>query len=371
MNQSPLKLRKNGEETLIECQGDWTLDQARLIEKELRRLPLPETPRCRIDFGKVQRFDSAGILLLLELRERMKKAGKACEITGLDEKKEKMLHLIERGYGEEPLPKRREGLLWRIGKATVEELKVVRDFFHFLGELSVSFLRLLFKPSNFRMRETVYHIQHSGVNALFIIGLTSFLVGLVIAYESLVQLVQFGADIYVVDGIGIAITRELGPMITAIVIAGRSASSYAAEIGTMKITEEIAAMQTLGFDPFYFLVIPRIVAMMIALPLLIFFSDVIGILGGMIATKVQVDLSFTFFIERLQEVLAAKHYILGIVKGPFFALIIAATGCFHGFRVTGDTESIGIETTASVVHAIFFVIACDALFAVIYTQLGY
>jgi phospholipid/cholesterol/gamma-HCH transport system permease protein len=371
MNQNPLRLQKNGEETLIECQGEWTLYQAHLIEKEIRRLSAPDTPRCRIDFHRVQKFDSAGILLLLELRERMKRAGKACEITGLSEKQRKMLRLLERGYGEEPLPKRHEGLLWRIGKTTVDELRVILDFFHFLGELSASFLRLFLKPSNFRFRETVYHIEHSGVDALFIIGLTSFLVGLVIAYESLVQLVQFGADVYVVDGIGIAITRELGPMITAIVIAGRSASAYAAEIGTMKITEEIAAMRTLGFDPFYFLVIPRIVAMMIALPLLIFFSDVIGILGGMIATKVQVDLSFSFFLERLQEVLAAKHYILGIIKGPFFALIIAATGCFHGFRVTGDTESIGIETTASVVHAIFFVIACDALFAVVYTQLGY
>ncbi|WP_292654358.1 MlaE family lipid ABC transporter permease subunit [Nitratifractor sp.] len=371
MNPSPLEVRKNGQETTIYCSGEWILDEARRIEKEITQLTPPQTTRCFIDFHEVTKFDSAGILLLLQLREAMKKAGHPCEIIGLDEKQSKMLRLIERGYGEEPLPKRRETLLWRIGKATLDELGVMRDFFHFLGELSIRTLGLFVNPSNFRIRETVYHIEHSGVDALFIIGLTAFLVGLVIAYESLVQLMQFGADIYVVDGIGIAITRELGPMITAIVIAGRSASAYAAEIGTMKITEEISAMRTMGFDPFYFLIIPRILALMIALPLLIFFSDITGILGGMIATKAQVDISFSFFINRLQEVLAAKHYILGIVKGPFFALIIAATGCFHGFRVTGDTESIGIETTASVVHAIFFVIACDALFAVIYTQLGY
>ncbi len=362
---------KNGKELLIECQGDWSLNEAREIEKDIQRILELELEKCHIDFSKVANFDSAGILLLLELREGLKRKNIECQIGGLTDKQIKILDLLKRGYGEEPLPKRKEGLLWQIGKATIDELRLGRDFFHFLGKLFTGFIRLFRHPHNFRVKEMIYHIEHSGLNALFIIGLTSFLVGLVIAYESLVQLVQFGADIYVVDGIGIAVTRELGPMITAIVIAGRSASAYAAEIGTMKITEEIAAMQTMGFDPFYFLVIPRIVAMVIAFPLLIFFSDIIGILGGMIATKAQVDLSFTFFLQRLQEVLELKNYILCIIKGPFFALIIAAIGCFHGFRVSKDTESIGIETTASVVHAIFFVIACDALFAIIYTQLGY
>jgi len=371
MNPQALEVQKSGDRITIVCRGEWTLYQSDRIEKAMRSLSLPRNIHCIIDFHDVNTFDSAGVLLLLNLKESLRQRGNSCEVTGLNEKQEKMLRLIEHGYGEEPLPRRREGLFYRIGKATLEELNTVRYFLHFLGELSASFARLLAKPKNFRFRETVYHIEQSGFNALFIIGLTSFLVGLVIAYESLVQLVQFGADIFVVDGIGIAITRELGPMITAIVIAGRSASSYTAEIGTMKITEEISAMRTMGFDPFFFLVIPRIIALVIALPLLIFFSDIMGILGGMIATKAQVDISYTFFIERLQEVLEAKHYILGIIKGPFFALIIAATGCFHGFRVTGDTESIGIETTASVVHAIFFVIACDALFAVVFTQLGY
>ncbi len=371
MKPQALELRRSSHTVTILCRGEWSLYRSGEIEKQIRSTELPPRSYYILDFHEVDEFDSAGILLLLDLCERIKKMGNDCELQGLNVKQSKMLRLLEKGYAEEPLPRRREGFFYRIGKATIDELGVVRDFFHFLGELFASFMRLLFKPSNFRLRETVYHIEQSGFNALFIIGLTSILVGLVIAYESLVQLVQFGADIFVVDGIGIAITRELGPMITAIVIAGRSASSYTAEIGTMKITEEISAMRTMGFDPFFFLVIPRIVALVIAMPLLIFFSDIMGILGGMVATKAQVDISYSFFLQRLQEVLAAKHYILGIIKGPFFALIIAATGCFHGFRVTGDTESIGIETTASVVHAIFFVIACDALFAILYTQLGY
>ncbi|WP_457607852.1 MlaE family lipid ABC transporter permease subunit [Nitratifractor sp.] len=366
-----MEVRKNGNEIIISCLGDWTVYRSHLLEKELRKIRIEGERSCVVDFHGVKQFDSAGILLLLELMDLLHKRGNRCTLEGVSEKQRKMMQLLQRGYSKKPLPRRETGLLHRIGKSAVEEYRTLLAFLRFFGELSVSFFRLFLQPKNFRFKETVYHIEHSGLDALFIIGLTSFLVGLVIAYESLVQLSQFGADIYVVDGIGIAITRELGPMITAIVIAGRSASSYAAEIGTMKITEEIAAMRTMGFDPFFFLVIPRILALIIALPLLIFFSDIIGILGGMIASKFQVDISFSFFIQRLQEVLDAKHYILGLVKAPFFAFIIAATGCFHGFRVTGNTESIGIETTASVVHAIFFVIACDALFAVIFTQLGY
>ncbi len=371
MKERYLRIDRQGQTYRIQCEGEWTLYRTDRIDRSLRKLKLPGCRNCTVDFSGVREFDSAGMLLLQELEERLKSMECPYEIRGLDEKQRKILELLRHSDLRSPLPKRREHLLYRIGRATVAELSVVRDFFTFVGELSAAFLRLLAHPANFRFRETVYHIEKSGFDALFIIALTSILVGLVIAYQSLVQLSQFGADIYVVDAIGIAITRELGPMITAIVIAGRSASSYAAEIGTMKLTEEINAMRTMGFDPFYFLVIPRIVALIVAMPLVIFFADITGILGGMIATKAQVDLSFSFFLQRLQEVLSAKHYILGIVKGPFFAVIIAATGCFHGFRVTNDTESIGIETTASVVHAIFFVIACDALFSVIFTELGW
>ena len=159
--------------------------------------------------------------------------------------------------------------------------------------------------------------------------MTSFLVGMVIAYQGAVQLAKFGADIFIVDTVAISITRELGPMITAIVIAGRSGSAYTAEIGAMKITEETAAMRTMGCDPFVFLVLPRIYALMIALPLLIFFSDIIGIFGGMVASQMQLGISSTQFIDRLYEVLDVKHYILGMIKGPVFAFLIAAVGAFR------------------------------------------
>ena len=193
---------------------------------------------------------------------------------------------------------------------------------------------------------------------------------MVISYQGSVQLAKFGADIFIVDTVAISITRELGPMITAIVIAGRSGSAYTAEIGAMKITEEISAMRTMGFDPYAFLVLPRIFALMIALPLLIFFSDLMGIFGGMVAALMALDISMIQFTDRLYEVLEVKHYLLGMIKGPVFAFIIAGIGCFRGFQVSDNTEGIGLLTTASVVNSIFLVIAFDALFSVVYSEFG-
>ena len=193
---------------------------------------------------------------------------------------------------------------------------------------------------------------------------------MVISYQSAVELAKFGADVFIVDLAGISITRELAPLITAIVVAGRSGSAYTAQIGAMKITEEISAMRTMGFDPYYFLVLPRMLALMISLPLLIFFADIVGIMGSMFAASLELNISYSQFIDRLREVLEAKHFWIGIIKGPFFAILIATIGCFRGMQVTDDTESIGYQTTASVVNSIFFVIACDALFSVILTEWG-
>jgi len=185
-----------------------------------------------------------------------------------------------------------------------------------------------------------------------------------------VQLEKYGANIFIVDMIGISIPRELAPLITAIIVAGRTGSSYTAQIGVMKITEEIDAMKTMGFEIYRFIVLPRIFALIVALPLLIFFADIIGIYAGMIIAKSQLGINPTQFMERLQSAVDVRHYLVGLVKAPFFAFIIAAIGCFRGFEVAGNTESIGRYTTMSVVNAIFLVVAVDALFSVIFTELG-
>jgi len=345
--------------------GKWTLESVRQIEIQLRNIPCDQ--KIIWDFSEVSDFDSAGILLFIEYYRRFGQET-SVEVTGYTQNQKDLYTLLKKSDQDVVVPAKKS-FLETIGKDTLEIYEDIKDFITFLGHLFSAIGHMFLNPKDIRFKEMVYHIHQSGFNALIIIGLTAFLVGMVIAYQGSVQLAKFGADIFIVDTVAISITRELGPMITAIVIAGRSGSAYTAEIGAMKITEEIAAMRTMGFDPYYFLVLPRIFALMIALPLLIFFADLMGILGGMVAAKMQLGISMTVFVDRLYEVLEVKHYILGMIKGPVFAFIIASIGCFRGFQVSDNTESIGLQTTASVVNAIFLVIACDALFSVIFTEL--
>jgi phospholipid/cholesterol/gamma-HCH transport system permease protein len=202
------------------------------------------------------------------------------------------------------------------------------------------------------------------------VGLTAFLVGLVVAYQGAAQLQKFGANIFIVEMVAISVFRELAPMITAIVIAGRSASAYTAEIGTMKITEEIDAMRTMGFEPVRFIVLPRIIALMIAMPLIVFFADMVGLFGGMLIAQFHLDISMTEFLDRLHAEVPLKHILIGLIKAPLFGLVIALIGCYRGFQVEGSTDSIGRYTTVSVVNAIFWVIAINALISVILTEIG-
>ena len=365
MNEEFITYEKHQQHIKLVSKGDWTLKSLPKIRKQLSKIPFDK--KMIWDLSEVEDFDSAGILLFTEYYELFSKKN-SVELTGYTKNQKDMYDLLKQSSQEIESPKK-EGFVENIGKNSLEVYNDIKDFIAFLGELFSTLLHTLLHPKNIRLKEVVYHIHKSGFNALVIIGLTSFLVGMVIAYQGAVQLAKFGADIFIVDTVGISVVRELGPLITAIVIAGRSGSAYTAEIGAMKITEEIAAMRTMGFDPYSFLVLPRIFALMIALPLLIFFSDIMGIYGGMVASGMQLNISFTQFIDRLYEVLEVKHYVLGMIKGPVFAFIIAAVGCFRGLQVSENTESIGLHTTASVVNSIFFVIAFDALFSVIYTEL--
>jgi len=346
--------------------GEWTLNT--VVEIEKRLLEVPCDKKIIWDVSGISDFDSAGVLLFIEHLKRFQDKAEI-EVLGYTDKQKEMYDLLNRDIQEIVSPKKK-GTLENLGKRSLEVYNDIKEFITFIGHLFYTMYHVLLHPKEMRFKEMVYHIHQSGFNALIIIALTSFLVGMVISYQGSVQLAKFGADIFIVDTVAISITRELGPMITAIVIAGRSGSAYTAEIGAMKITEEISAMRTMGFDPYTFLVLPRIFALMIALPLLIFFADIIGIVGGMVASNMQLGISMTVFVERVYEVLEVKHYLLGMMKGPVFAFLIAAIGCFRGFQVAHKTESIGLHTTASVVNSIFLVIAFDALFSVIFTELG-
>ena len=365
MDEELIKYEKDQQQITLFSQGEWTLKSVPQIEKKLTQIP--SAKKIIWDLSAVSDFDSAGVLLFIEYFEQFKKNA-SVEVIGYSSAQKEMYNLIK-AHTIEKIPVRSSNYFEDVGKKTENVFKDIKDFITFLGQLFSTIFHMLLNPRTMRIKEMVYHIHHSGFNALLIIGLTSFLVGMVIAYQGAVQLAKFGADIFIVDTVGISIVRELGPMITAIVIAGRSGSAYTAEIGAMKITEEISAMRTMGFDPYNFLVLPRVFALMIALPLLIFFSDVMGIFGGMVAAQMQLNISMAQFVDRLNEVLEVKHYILGMIKGPVFAFIIASVGCFRGFQVSDNTESLGLHTTASVVNSIFLVIAFDALFSVIFTEL--
>jgi phospholipid/cholesterol/gamma-HCH transport system permease protein len=366
MKPAHIIIEEHSDHLGLSAVGDWSLLSVNDIEEAL--CDIPQSKKIRWDLSGITSFDSAGVLLFIDYFERFSKEAEV-EVTGYTEKQKKMFDLLNKTNQEIAVPIRK-GFIENVGRTTVEVYEDIKDFITFLGHLFFAMFHLLLSPKDIRIKEIVYHIHQSGLNALVIIGLTSFLVGMVIAYQGAVQLAKFGADIFIIDTVAISITRELGPMITAIVIAGRSGSAYTAEIGAMKITEEIAAMRTMGFDPYYFLVLPRVFAMMIVLPLLIFFADIVGIFGGMVAAALELGISMSQFIERLQEVLEVKHYLLGMIKGPVFAFLIASIGCFRGFQVSDNTESVGLQTTASVVNAIFLVIAFDALFSIVFTEFG-
>ncbi|MEA1867675.1 MAG: MlaE family lipid ABC transporter permease subunit, partial [Thermodesulfobacteriota bacterium] len=327
------------------------------------------------DVSDVGRVDSAGMMLFIHYYDLLKSNNCSIEVIGAKDEHEKMYQLLREYAPGHPVvgPAFSSHFLRifnGIGKTSVTFVMDIGAFLSFVGENFVIFLISLFNPLSIRFGAIVKNIEDAGVRAMPIVALTSFLIGIVVAYQAAVQLEKFGAHIFIVDMIGISVTRELAPLITAIVVAGRTGSSYTAQLGVMKITEEIDAMRTMGFDPHRFLVLPRIMALMIALPLMIFFADIVGIFGGMFISHVHLHLSYAEFLHRLQTVLEMKHVWIGIGKGPFFAWLIAAVGCFRGFQVSKSTESIGRYTTISVVNAIFLVIACDALFSVILTELG-
>ena len=215
----------------------------------------------------------------------------------------------------------------------------------------------------------LYNIRSAGFDALPIVGLLSFLLGIVVAYQGADQLRQYGANIFVADLVGLSMLREFAPLITAIIIAGRSGSAYAAQIGTMAVTEEIDAMRTLGIAPLDLLVLPKIIALVIALPLLTVFADVLGVFGGMIMARAQLGVGFGEFLDRFVKAVSITAYLVGICKAPVFAAIIAVVGCFQGFRTKGGADSVGRQTTRSVVQSIFLVIVADALFSIAFSAL--
>ena len=355
---------------LLRFSGEINLHDISRYEKKLSAFDSSAFTHLSIDLSDVPYLDTAAAIFLYNIKHSFPHA----TITQICENDNILatLHLVEenmRSYRPHK-DEKKSSFSERVGKIFYEYYSGFIAFIEFFGRLFTSNLRLFTSWRYIRFKEIAFEINESAIKALGIVALTSFLIGLVIAYQSAYQLKLYGANIYIVDMLGISIFRELAPVITAIVIAGRSGSAFTAQIGSMKITQELDAMRTMGFEPFAFLVLPRIIALMITMPILIFVADIMAIFGGMIVANVDLSISPELFIDRLSRVVAAKHFFVGIFKGPFFAFLIATIGIYRGFAVKDDTQSIGFNTTKSVVEAIFAVIVCDALFSIAFTNLG-
>ncbi len=268
-----------------------------------------------------------------------------------------------------PSSKLPDGLLAATGRATLEALREVQAMLAFLGECALALATCVTHPARLRWRPILFNIRSAGVDALPIVAVLSFLLGIVVAYQAADQLRRYGANIFVADLVGLSMLREFAPLITAIIIAGRSGSAYAAQIGTMAVTEEIDAMRTIGIVPMEMLVLPKLIALVIALPLLTVFADVLGVWGGMVMARAQLGVGFADFLDRFAKAVSITSYLTGIGKAPVFAAIIALVGCYQGLRTHGGADSVGRQTTRSVVQGIFLVIVADALFSVAFSLL--
>jgi len=268
-----------------------------------------------------------------------------------------------------PQPPPRRGLFERVGRDTVAAAGQALALLAFVGEVTMAALGTLAHPQRMRWRTMLHHIQRGGFDALPIIGLMSFLIGVVVAYQGADQLRNYGANIFVVDLVGHAMLREFAPLMSAIIVAGRSGSAFAAQIGTMVVNEEIDAMRTLAIDPLELLVLPKLLALAVALPLLTVFADITGVFGGMVMAASQLGIGFPEFLDRFGREMQGSTLLVGIGKSLVFAVIIVLIGCFQGFRTRGSADSVGRQTTLSVVQAIFMVIVADALFSVVFNWL--
>ena len=260
-------------------------------------------------------------------------------------------------------------LIERVGNVTVEIFNQLVEMLSFVGETAIAIAKSIMQPKRIRWRPILFNIRTAGFDALPIVGLLTFLLGVVVAYQGAAQLRQYGANIFVADLIGLSMLREFAPLITAIIIAGRSGSAYAAQIGTMAVTEEIDAMRTLGISPQEMLVLPKLIALVVALPLLTVFADMLGVFGGMLMARQQLDVGFIEFLDRFVKAVSPTTFMIGVGKAPVFAVIIAIVGCFQGFKTKGGADSVGRQTTRSVVQSIFLVIVADALFSIAFSML--
>ncbi len=345
-------------------QGDWVFRNSAEIADEIDALT--QTPD-RIDATGIGIIDTSGAFLLTQLSQTHGQ-------IQLTADKQTFMEFLHKTAPQENLAQkpRRAWLprfMTRIGRGTMDGLALTKELMTFVGAVSVHLGQNIAKPRNFRMNAIVHQIELTGVNALPIVSLLAILISMVIFYQGAMQLQRFGADIFTIDLTVISLLREMAVLVTAIIVAGRSGSAFAAEIGVMKLREEIDAMRTMGLHPIEVLVIPRVIALLITLPLLTFIADMVGLIGGSVMAMTMLDIPLHQYIDRVDMVAKPTMFFVGMIKAPVFAFIIAIIGTYHGMAVSGSAEEVGKRTTIAVVQSIFLVIMADALFSILFAQM--
>ena len=376
MGDMLLEGKAQGGQLKLAGSGAWTAQNARaleaLIDGETARAG--KLRQVDIDMRQVERLDTFGAWLLERLVRSFSARGCQTNVTGL---REDYRALIDELHAVKPekVPPHSNGqalayALGSIGQSIAAVGQSFTDFVNMLGALSVVILRVASRPHTFRLTSLVHQLDNVAWRAVPIILLITFLIGCIIAQQGLFHFRKFGADIYVVDMVGILVLRELGVLIVAIMVAGRSGSAYTAELGSMKMREEIDALHTMGFDPIEVLVLPRIVALIIAVPILTFLGSMAALYGGGLVCWLYGGIDPDVFLQRLKEAITLDHFKVGMIKAPFMALIVGVVACVEGLAVKGSAESLGLQTTASVVESIFLVIVLDGLFAIFFASIG-
>jgi phospholipid/cholesterol/gamma-HCH transport system permease protein len=352
----------------LQVTGDWILAHHGALKKQVAAWKQRQEAGPEVDLSGLAAVDTAGAALLVELigAERLKRIGDlAPELPGA---KQALLQTVAEAMASPLTPTHARvspliSFLAQTGKHVEDLWQQQRMLLSFIGLTLATLAATLPRPRRWRITSMVAHIQQTGLDAILIVSLLTFLIGAVVAFLGATVLVDFGATIYTVHLIAYAFLREFGVMLAAVLLAGRTASAFAAQIGSMKSNEEIDAIRTLGLSPVELLVLPRVLAMMVSLPILSFIGTMTGILGGAVVCALMLDISSTQFLAVFQRDITLRHFFIGLAKAPVFAFVIAVIGCLEGFKVTGSAQSLGEHTTSSVVQSIFMVILLDAIAA--------
>jgi phospholipid/cholesterol/gamma-HCH transport system permease protein len=365
--------RRDGDLLRVAAGGRWVLGEARRLDHALRGLAVEGCRRAEIDYGAVDRLDTIGAWLLLRTRRELEARHLAVAVVNVPEALLPLVRTIDHDCTAPPvtLPYH-QTLLWfldRVGRSVVEMGRWGYELLGFFGGVSYETMATIVQPRRLRWAALINQIEETGLNALPILGLLSFLIGVVFAFQGADQLRRFGAEVFTVNLLAISILREIGGLMAAIIVAGRSGSAFTAQIGTMKVNEEIDALETLGLNTVEVLVLPRVIGLILALPLLTFYANVMGLTGGAIMSYFDLGITLPAFLRQLRGALGDWTFWVGIIKAPVFAFIIALVGCFEGLRVERNAGSVGRMTTQSVVASIFLVIIADAMFSVLFDLL--